>query len=212
MKKRGFFISLEGVEGVGKSTALKYVESLLKKNNIEFQLTREPGGTALAERIRDLLLSQSQETVSAETELLLMFAARSQNVNEVIKPALVAGKYVVADRFVDASYAYQGGGRGVDIAKIDVLTDLVMQDLRPDVTLLLDAPVEVGLQRMAQRQQKDRIESEAVEFFERVRQQYLALAQRFPDRYRLIDAEQDVAGVQRQILASLEPFLAGDAV
>ena len=211
MKKRGFFISLEGVEGVGKSTALKYVESLLQKNNIEFQLTREPGGTALAERIRDLLLSQSQETVSAETELLLMFAARSQNVNEVIKPALVAGKCVVADRFVDASYAYQGGGRGVDIAKIDVLTDLVMQDLRPDVTLLLDAPVEVGLQRMAQRQQKDRIESEAAEFFERVRQQYLVLVQRFPDRYRLIDAEQDVAGVQQQITVSLEPFLAGGA-
>jgi dTMP kinase len=209
MKTRGIFISLEGVEGVGKSTALKYVESLLQKNNIEFQLTREPGGTALAERIRDLLLDQYQERVSAETELLLMFAARSQNVSEVIKPALAAGKCVVADRFVDASYAYQGGGRGIDIDKIDALTDLVMQELRPDVTLLLDAPVEVGLKRMAERLKKDRIESETIEFFERVRQQYLALSHRFPDRYRVIDAEQDVAGVQQQILVSLEPFLPG---
>ncbi len=204
----GVFISLEGVEGVGKSTALLFIQTLLDQVGIEYVLTREPGGTPLAEKIREILLAQSEETMAENTELLLMFAARSQNVSEVIKPALAAGKWVIADRFTDASFAYQGGGRGMPLASIAMLAKLVQGGLQPDMTLLLDAPVEVGLERIKKRRQQDRIEAEKMDFFERVRQQYLASAKKYPSRFRVIEAGQSLTEVEAQLQRVLAPLIA----
>ncbi len=197
--KRGAFISLEGVEGVGKSTCLLYIQSLLDAAGVDYVLTREPGGTPVAEGIRQILLDEHMEAISQNTELLLMFAARSQNVNEVILPALNAGKWVIADRFTDASFAYQGGGRGISLQDIAMLAKLVQGDLQPNITILLDAPVEVGLARIQQRGAKDRIETEKREFFERVRAQYLASAQKYPQRFRLVNANQELTAVQAKL-------------
>ena len=148
MGATGFFVSVEGVEGVGKSTAIKYIQQLFSEAKIDYVITREPGGTPFAEKIRELLLASSEEGVLPSTELLLMFAARAQNVQHVILPALRSGKCVLADRFTDASFAYQGGGRGIKLDSIAELAELVQGALQPDLTLLLDAPVEVGLQRI----------------------------------------------------------------
>ncbi len=197
--KRGAFISLEGIEGVGKSTALLHIQSMLELAGIEYVCTREPGGTPLAESIRQLLLGQHGEVLSANTELLLMFAARAQNIQEVIVPALESGKWVVADRFTDASFAYQGGGRGIALDHIASLAQLIQGDLQPDLTLLLDARVEVGLARINGRGEKDRIESEKNEFFDRVRQQYLRLAKQHPARFRVVNAEQTLNEVKQQL-------------
>jgi dTMP kinase len=210
MSFKGFFVSVEGVEGVGKSTAIGYIQQLFNDANIEHVLTREPGGTPLAETIRDLLLTSHEEEVTASTELLLMFAARSQNVQQIILPALQAGKWVLADRFTDASFAYQGGGRGVNITSIEGLAQMVLGDLQPNLTLLLDAPVSVGMQRIQEKNvELDRIELEQNDFFQRVRQQYLALASQHADRYRIIDATQPLHDVQQQIKQHLQPYLAG---
>ena len=203
---RGCFISLEGSEGMGKSTARAYIESLLQERAIDFIVTREPGGTPLAESIRTLLLHEHQEAVTVETELLLMFASRSQNIKHVIEPALSSGKWVLADRFTDASLAYQGGGRGVELSAIRSIAQLVVKGLQPDLTLLLDAPVEVGVARMQERGTKDRIEQEHVSFFERVRQQYLHMAHEEPQRYCVIDASQSLRQVQSQIKHKLTDF------
>ncbi len=204
---KGLFITLEGGEGAGKSTQLAYVRQRIESAGIPLQVTREPGGTPLAEQIRELLLDHREETMAADTELLLMFAARAQHLATLIRPALARGEWVLCDRFTDATYAYQGGGRGIDFTRIGVLEDWVQGELRPDLTLLLDLPVEVGMARAGQRGALDRFEREQRDFFERVRAAYLARAAQEPQRFRIIDAAQDIAAVQRQIDAALAPLL-----
>ena len=208
----GFFLTIEGVEGAGKTTAKSVVLRWLQECGREFIETREPGGTPLAEQLRALVLGEHEEQVSDTTELLLMFAARSQNLCERIEPSLAAGKVVVCDRFTDATYAYQSGGRGIDEQRIAVLEQLVQGDRRPDMTLLLDVAPEVGLARArgrasAQGGELDRIEQEAIEFFHRVRSVYLQRAARFADQYVVIDASQSVAGVEQQIVVALQARL-----
>ncbi len=195
----GLFITLEGPEGAGKSTNRDYLAERLRAAGCDLLLTREPGGTPLAERIRELLLAPSAEPMAADTELLLVFAARAQHLAQVIRPALAAGKVVLCDRFTDATYAYQGGGRGLAAERIAVLEQFVQGELRPDLTLVFDLPVEVGLARAAARGRLDRFEQEAQDFFEAVRQTYLARACLAPQRYRLLDAAQPLAAVQAQL-------------
>lgn len=202
----GLFITLEGTEGVGKSTALQYLRERLQEAGLPVLVTREPGGTLLAERIRGLLLAREAEPMAAMTELLLVFAARAQHLEQVIIPALQAGQWVLCDRFTDATYAYQGGGRGLATEDIAALEQLVQGSLRPDLTIWLDAPVETGLARAAARQELDRFEQEKAVFFERVRAEYGRMAAESPGRYRRIDAGQDIAGVQTQLQAVIEAF------
>jgi len=204
-KSSGRFITVEGIEGVGKSTNLSFVANELRRAGHAVVETREPGGTALGERIRELLLSPDTR-IGPLAELLLMFAARATHLDEVIKPALGSGKWVVCDRFTDASYAYQGGGRGLPGTTINTLASLVQGDLRPDLTLLLDAPLKISAERQAGRGQRDRFEQEPAEFFGRVRQAYLDLAAGDPARVRLIDAGRPLTDVQddiRHVLAAL---------
>lgn len=203
----GRFITLEGGEGVGKTTNIAYIQSLLEENNIPFLLTREPGGTVLAESIRQILLDKEQEAITEQTELLMMFAARAQHIRHKIKPALDQGVWVLCDRFTDATYAYQGGGRNMDIANIQWLENFVQADLRPDLTLLLDAPIKLGMQRAKQRGKLDRFESEKMAFFEKVRQAYLTIAEQQPERVKIIDAAQSLACVQSQIKQTLSVFI-----
>lgn len=203
----GLFITLEGPEGAGKSTNREFLAAHLRAAGLEVQLTREPGGTPLAERIRELLLAPSDESMAVDTELLLMFAARAQHLEQVIRPALKRGAIVLCDRFTDATYAYQGGGRGVPLARIAELEAFVQGPLRPDLTLVFDLPVEVGLARAAARGQLDRFEREGQGFFEAVRQAYLARAKADPRRYEVIDASQSLADVQARLLAGLPRWL-----
>lgn len=192
----GLFITLEGPEGAGKSTNRDYLAARLRASGADVLLTREPGGTPLAERIRDLLLAPSDEPMAADTELLLMFAARAQHLQQVIRPALARGAVVLCDRFTDATYAYQGGGRGLSFERIAVLETFVQGDLRPDLTLVFDLPVEVGLSRAAARGRLDRFEQEERAFFEAVRSTYLQRAAAAPSRYKVLDAGQTLAEVQ----------------
>lgn len=203
----GLFITLEGPEGAGKTTNREFLAERLRTAGHEVLLSREPGGTPLAERIRELLLAPSDEPMATDTELLLMFAARAQHLDQVIRPALVAGKVVLCDRFTDATYAYQGGGRGVSEARIAVLEDFVQGTLRPDLTLVFDLPVDVGLARAAARGRLDRFEQEGRAFFEAVRQTYLRRAALNPQRYRIIDAGQPLVDVQRQLERLLPELL-----
>ena len=203
---RGLFITLEGGEGAGKSTSLAFVREFLEQAGRRVVVTREPGGTPLGEEIRELLL-HGRENMDVDTELLLMFAARAEHLARVIRPALAGGVCVVCDRFTDATYAYQGGGRGVPEARIRVLEDWVQQGLRPDLTLLLDIPVEQGLGRAGQRSVPDRFEREKIDFFERVRNRYLAAAASEPQRIRVIDAACDISQVQAQLRNALEEIL-----
>lgn len=203
----GLFLTIEGVEGAGKTTAKKVVLRWLQERGREFIETREPGGTPLAEQLRALVLAEHEEQLSDTTELLLMFAARSQNLVERIEPALAAGKVVVCDRFTDATYAYQSGGRGIDEQRIALLEQLVQGDRRPDMTLLLDIDPEAGLARASARGGLDRIEQETVEFFHRVRSVYLQRAGRFTDQYVVIDASQSMADVEQQIVTALQTRL-----
>ena len=207
--KKGLFITLEGGEGAGKSTQMAYVEECLKKAGKSVCVTREPGGTGLSELIRELLLDHRQTAMDADTELLLMFAARAQHIAELIRPALDAGQWVLCDRFTDATYAYQGGGRGIESSRIAALEDWVQGELRPDLTLLLDLPIDVGMSRAGERGELDRFEREQQNFFERVRNTYLDLAKQYPGRYRIVDAAQDIQQVQVQINAILAPVLEG---
>lgn len=202
----GLFITLEGPEGAGKSTNRDYLATRLREQGIDVLLTREPGGTPLAERVRELLLAPSEEPMAADTELLLVFAARAQHLAQVICPALARGAVVLCDRFTDATYAYQGGGRGLSEARIEVLENFVQDTLRPDLTLVFDLPVEVGLARAAARGRLDRFEQEGQSFFEAVRQTYLRRAALQPQRYYILDAAQSLAGVQ-QALDNLLPQL-----
>ncbi len=199
----GRFITLEGGEGVGKSTNLAFIEQWLEAQGLQVVTTREPGGTALGEAIRGLLLDHRQQAMCDDTELLLMFAARAQHLAEVIRPALAQGRWVLCDRFTDATYAYQGGGRGIDVARIADLEQWVQGELRPDLTLLLDLPVDTGLARAGQRSEPDRFEREQVDFFDRVRQRYLAIAAAEPARVAVIDAARPLEAVQDQLAATL---------
>ncbi len=201
---RGIFITVEGVEGVGKSTNIAFITEKLNQAGIAYVVTREPGGTPLAEDIRLLLLQKRKESVSESTELLLMFAARAQHISQVIEPALNDGCWVVCDRFTDATYAYQGGGRGIAQDKIASLEHLVQGTLRPDYTVLLDAPVELGLRRARARAELDRFEQETMQFFDHVRAAYLAMADQMPQRYRVIDASQTLECVQQDISVVLD--------
>lgn len=197
--KRGQFITFEGTEGVGKSTQLANAAEVLRGRGLEVVVTREPGGTPMAESIRELLLSPREEPVHETTELLLMFAARAQHLHTRILPALEAGQWVLCDRFTDATFAYQGGGRGVSQDRIAQLEQLVQGEVRPDHVILLDAPVEVGMARARHRGELDRFEQEAVSFFERIRATYLARAEAAPDRYHRVDASQALADVSRDV-------------
>ena len=203
----GLFITLEGPEGAGKSTNREYLAECLRAQGVEVLLTREPGGTPLAERIRELLLAPTDEIMCADTELLLMFAARAQHLDAVIRPALRRGVVVLCDRFTDATYAYQGGGRGLSAERIRQLENWVQQGLAPDRTLLLDVPVKLGLQRASERGFPDRFEQEAQAFFERVRASYLEQARLEPSRYRVIDASRPLQEVQDQIAHALNDFV-----
>nr|WP_079784141.1 dTMP kinase [Pseudomonas sp. LPH1] len=203
----GLFITLEGPEGAGKSTNREYLAERLREQGIDVLLTREPGGTPLAERIRELLLDPSDEPMAADAELLLVFAARAQHLQQVIRPALAKGSVVLCDRFTDATYAYQGGGRGLSIERIAQLEQFVQGELRPDLTLIFDLPVEIGLARAAARGRLDRFEQEGRGFFEAVRQAYLQRAEQAPQRYRVLDAGQSLAQVQADIDALLPSLL-----
>ena len=196
---RGLFITLEGPEGAGKTTNRAYLAEQLQAQGFVVTLTREPGGTALAELIREILLAPHAETMAVDTELLLMFAARAQHLAQVILPALAEGKIVICDRFTDATYAYQGGGRGLDCSRIALLEQFVQGDLRPDMTLLFDLPVEEGMARAVARGKLDRFEQEQQLFFEKVRQSYLQRAQNDPQRFRLVNAQQTLADVQKSL-------------
>jgi len=204
---RGKFITLEGSEGSGKSTNLAYIRDRLVEQGIDLIVTREPGGTTLGEAIRGLLLDHRNTSMCSDTELLLMFAARAQHLAEVILPALDAGKWVLCDRFTDATYAYQGYGRGIAHERIALLEQWVQGELRPDLTLFLDVPVSLGLERASNRGEPDRFERERLEFFERVREGYLAQARQAPQRYRVIDASFPLEQVQLQIESVLHDVL-----
>ncbi len=203
---RGAFITLEGIEGVGKTTCLDFVREFLASAGIRTLATREPGGTALGEEIRDWILSGDHGELSAETETLLMFAARALHLDEVIRPAIAAGRWVICDRFSDATVAYQGGGRRADAAWIESLRAAVHPDLEPDLTLLLDAPAGVGLDRIRMRE-PDHFEREDPGFFARVRATYLELARDNPNRIEVIDAEPPLAEVKTRISDRLTGFL-----
>lgn len=209
--KRGKFITIEGTEGAGKSTALQFIKDYLVKADLEIIVTREPGGTAVAEEIRKILLyPMNSETLQPETELLLMFAGRAQHISRCILPALQSGKWVVSDRYIDASYAYQAGGRGMDLYHIKALDKLVVGNLYPDLTLLLDVPAEIGFARAEQRNTiRDRIEQEKLDFFYRVRSVYLERAKQDPKRIKIIDASLALPAVQANIRKALDDFMSG---
>lgn len=198
------FITIEGIEGVGKSTAVAYLKEWLEEHKLLHIVTREPGGTPLAEKIRNLLIENTDEKVATKTELLLFFAGRAQHIDQVILPNLAQGKVVLCDRFTDATYAYQGVGRGVEEKEIAVLEEWVQNDLRPDATILLDAPVDVAFARMQKRGALDRIENEKKTFFERVRFAYLDRAKRYSTRYHVVDATQSLVNVTKQLAAIME--------
>lgn len=207
---RGRFITLEGIEGAGKSTVAAVLSEALRARGVPVRQTREPGGTPLAERLRELVLTRGTEVLSPEGETLLMFAARAVHLDNLVRPAIARGEWVICDRFTDATRAYQGGGRGVDRALIEQLASSVHAGLEPDLTLLLDVPVTVGLERARARRQAageavaDRFESETVQFFERVRAAYLEIARRAPQRVRIIDASADVDAVRAAVVATLQ--------
>ncbi|MCX7096893.1 MAG: dTMP kinase [Methylococcales bacterium] len=204
---RGKFITLEGGEGVGKTTNLAFIKDYLERHNISVVVTREPGGTALAEKIRRLLLDTGSEAITEHAELLLVFAARAQHIKHVIEPSLAKGAWVISDRFTDATYAYQGGGRNMRISTIEWLEHLVQGNLKPDLTVLLDAPVEIGLQRAKIRGALDRFEAEKSSFFEHVRRAYLLQAELHPERIKLIKANCPLDDVQRALMDVLRPLL-----
>lgn len=206
-KLPGKFITVEGIEGVGKTTNINFIRNLFLKHDKDVVVTREPGGTPLGEQIRELLLGHKHDGMADSTELLLMFSARAEHLDKVIKPNVNAGRWVLCDRFTDATYAYQGGGRGIDIDRIAQLEQWVQGDLRPDLTILLDAPVELALDRAGKRSAPDRFEKEHQDFFERVRDMYHQLAQKQPERYLIIDTAPDLETVQNTLKTKLNDYL-----
>jgi len=204
---RGMFITVEGVEGVGKSTNMDFIAERIIAAGFTVLRSREPGGTPMAERIREMLLQHGDEPLPDLAELLLFFASRTLNIENSIRPALAAGTWVLCDRFTDASRAYQGAGRGLDMDRINTLAEWAHGDLNPDKTVLLDAPAEVGMQRAKNRGETDRLESEQMSFYTRVRGQYLALAESEPDRFAVIDASQPLSAVQDQIAIVIDQLI-----
>ena len=206
---QGKFITLEGIDGAGKTTQLAWLTEILKNHGIDFVVTREPGGTALGEKLRLLLLDRSI-SMPPETEALLMFAARREHLDQVILPALAEGQWVVSDRFTDASFAYQGGGRKLEYSKLAVLEQWVQADLQPDLTLYFDIPVEIAQQRINQIKHADRFEQEQFDFFQRVRQAYLQRVKQFPDRMYKIDSSQSLVEVKSAVEKALRVLLKHD--
>ncbi len=203
----GKLITIEGVEGAGKSTQIQFIHDHLSQQGYDIVMTREPGGTALGEQIRNIVLAPSESPMAVDTELLLMFAARAEHLDKVIQPAVAAGKWVICDRFVDATFAYQGAGRQVPTPRIQQLADWTLQGLRPDLTLLFDLPVEIGMQRVKKRQEKiDRFEQEKMTFFETIRESYLHSAIAEPERIKVVDASLDIASIQYQLVKLLTPL------
>ncbi len=207
MTQPGKFIALEGGEGLGKSTNLGFIQAYLKDAGISVCTTREPGGTPLGEQLRSILLNEPDQEITPDAELLLMFAARAQHIQKIIQPALLSGSWVICDRFTDASYAYQGGGRGVAPTRIATLESWVQGKLRPDLVFLFDAPVELGMRRAKGRGAMDRFEKEQTVFFERVREAYRKRAAADPDRYKIINAEHSLSEVQAQIGEVLKSYI-----
>jgi dTMP kinase len=204
----GKFISIEGVEGAGKSTQVSFIQQYLITQGKTVIVTREPGGTELGEQIRNLLLTPADPAMAVETELLLMFAARAEHIKQVINPALNRGDWVLCDRFIDATFAYQGGGRGVSQQRIQALAEWTLQGLMPELTLLFDLPVETGLKRVVQRNEAiDRFEQEKVTFFEKIRESYLHSAIAQPDRIKVVDASLSIDNIQQQLIRLLSPLL-----
>lgn len=205
--KKGLFITLEGIEGAGKSTVVDFIEDFLTKEGHDVIKTREPGGTVIGEQIREILLKNENYTLTYDTELLLVFSARAQHIQEVILPALSSGKTILCDRFTDASYAYQGGGRGIDASRINLLEKWVQGDLRPNLTLLFDLDVSIGMQRTKKRSDADRFEREEINFFEKIRNTYLERAKNEPQRFRIINSASSLENVKEQIVTILKDFL-----
>jgi dTMP kinase len=209
VQPKRFFLTIEGIEGVGKSTILQHISEQLSQMKTDFILTREPGGTPIAEELRKILLTpNTEEVITSDTELLLMFAGRAQHIANVIQPALKADKWVVSDRFVDASFAYQGGGRKMDMSRIELLNQWIVNQLQPNATILLDAPPEIGLARAKLRGAHDRIEQEKIDFFQRVRAVYLERAKQNPTRFHIVDATQPLDVVKKQITHLVSTWLA----
>jgi len=204
----GKFISIEGVEGAVKSTQISFIHDYLVEKGKTVVMTREPGGTELSEKIRELLLAPTELAMGVDTELLLMFAARAEHIKQRIAPALARGDWVLCDRFVDATFAYQGGGRGVDQERIQQLADWTLKDLLPTLTLLFDLPVELGLKRVIERNEAiDRFEQEKVTFFEQIRASYLESARQNPERIKVVDASVSIPEIQQQLTKLLAPLL-----
>jgi len=202
--RRGKFITIDGLEGAGKSTQIDFIKKYLSARNQDVFLTREPGGTDLGERLRVLLLDKNIDAMNSDTELLLMFAARNEHVKKVIVPKLEQGVWVISDRFTDASYAYQGGGRGIPLERIGELEQWTLQDFVPDMTFLLDLDVELGLSRVEQRGEKDRFEEEHKDFFNKVREIFSNRASKYPERIKLIDASKNIDETSSQIKKILD--------
>jgi len=206
--KRGKFLTIEGQDGAGKSTNIAIMQAHLEESGIEFVQTREPGGTAFGEKVRELILNSGDDLMGNKSELLLMFAARAQHIETVIEPALKSGKWVLCDRFTDASYAYQGAGRNMGMADIQLLEDYVQQGLTPDLTLVLDLPTEMGESRAGQRSAPDRFEQQKLDFKQRVRDCYLTRAKEEPQRMKVIDASQSLEQVKQSVLQEMREFSA----
>jgi len=201
---RGQFITIEGGEGVGKTTNMQFIEEYLNNKNINLIITREPGGTELGELLRGIMLDPGQQNICSDSELMLMFAARAQHLQQKIVPALEQGTWVLCDRFTDATYAYQGGGRGINSSRIEQLENWVQGSLRPDLTILFDMSVELGMSRAASRSDPDRFEQEKIDFFERVRSTYIERAKLNTEQYKIIDASKQLPEVQSQIAQVLD--------
>lgn len=207
VSKKGLFITFEGVEGAGKTTNIDFIANKITKSGQKILLTREPGGTKIGEAIREILISNDLPEMHPDTELLLMFAARSEHLKRKIIPALEQGMWVLCDRFTDASYAYQGAGRGLDLDKIQRLENMVQGTLRPNITFLFDLEAEIGLARAKSRGETDRFEQQHIDFFNRVRAKYLSIAKAEPSRFCLIEAQHDLETVQQQISKELDNIL-----
>jgi dTMP kinase len=204
MNQLGKFITLEGVDGAGKTSHIEFIKEYLTNLKLDFIMTREPGGTELGERLREILL---HDEMTPKTETILMFAARNEHIEKVIRPGLTSGAIVISDRFTDASYAYQSGGKGVEDEAIDVLKDLVQKNLQPDLTFLFDLPVEVSIKRLKKTRKLDKFEKEEKDFHENVRKKYLMIAKNNPKRFSVLNSEKSIDEIQSQIKIKLDELL-----
>lgn len=204
MNQLGKFITLEGVDGAGKTSHIEFIKEYLTNLKLNFIMTREPGGTELGEKLREILL---HDEMTPKTETILMFAARNEHIEKVIRPGLTSGAIVISDRFTDASYAYQSGGKGVEDEAIDVLKDLVQKNLQPDLTFLFDLPVEVSIKRLKKTRKLDKFEKEEKDFHENVRKKYLMIAKNYPKRFSVLNSEKSIDEIQSQIKIKLDELL-----